>query len=72
VDICVLFPKGVCYICKPPVIIAVMAERAALSLEFQSSAFSPRWRRKEGGVRGVASPLGRLGELFSLRVHAEV
>lgn len=39
---------------------------------FQSSAFSLCWRRKKGGVQGVASPLGRLGELFSLRVHDEV
>lgn len=39
---------------------------------FQSSAFSLCWRRKESGAQGVASPLGRLGELFSLRVHDEV
>lgn len=39
---------------------------------FQSSAFSLCWSRKEGGVQGVASPLGRLGGLFSMRVHAEV
>lgn len=48
------------------------AKSSLLLWYFSPSAFSLCWSRKEGGVQGVASPLRRLGELFSVRIHDEV